>query len=118
MAIDPKGPDLKQFLAEDDGRPIAMLNLLRFAEGGRFRYAEYLRAAAPFVQKVGGEVVLFGDALPPLVAEAGQAWDAVLIVRYPSRAAFTRMVADPNYQAITHLRTLALREAVLQPIRG
>jgi len=48
------------------------------------------------------------------VAEAGQAWDAVLLVRYPSRDAFSRMVADPEYQQVTELRTRALTEAVLQ----
>jgi len=38
----------------------------------------------------------------------------VLIVRYPSRHAFSAMVRDPAYQAVTHLRTEALTEAVLQ----
>ena len=52
---------------------------------------------------------------PPLVAEQGQDWDAVLLVRHPSREAFSRMVADPEYQQVTHLRTQALTEAVLQP---
>jgi uncharacterized protein (DUF1330 family) len=35
-------------------------------------------------------------------------------VRYPDRSAFSRMVADPEYQQVTHLRTDALVEAVLQ----
>jgi uncharacterized protein (DUF1330 family) len=39
----------------------------------------------------------------------------VLLVRYPSRQAFCAMVADPEYQGITHLRTEALETAVLQP---
>jgi len=38
----------------------------------------------------------------------------VLLVRYPDREAFSRMVADPEYQQVTHLRTEALAEAVLQ----
>jgi uncharacterized protein (DUF1330 family) len=38
----------------------------------------------------------------------------VLLVRYPSRQAFSQMVADPDYQGITGLRTGALSEAVLQ----
>ena len=38
----------------------------------------------------------------------------MLLVRYPSRAAFSRMVADPEYQEVTVLRTRALTEAVLQ----
>jgi hypothetical protein len=97
MVIDPRGADLKRLLAEDDGGPVVMLNLLRFAPGGRARYAEYLRATAPFLAKVGGELVYAGEGATALVAEAGQAWDAVLLVRYPSRAAFAAMVADPDY---------------------
>jgi uncharacterized protein (DUF1330 family) len=45
---------------------------------------------------------------------AGHDWDAVLLVRYPSRRAFSDMGADPEYQRITHLRTEALDAAVLQ----
>lgn len=114
MAIDPRGADLKRFLAEGGEGPVVMLNLLRFADGGRARYAEYARAIQPFLDKVGGKVVYAGDGSTALVAEPGQAWDAVLLVRYPSRAAFSAMVADPDYQRITHLRTTALTEAVLQ----
>lgn len=117
MAIDPRGSDLQAFLrSPDDGGPVVMLNLLRFREdGGRERYMEYARAFAPFAVKYGVEVVYAGDGGAPLVAEAGQAWDAVLLVKYPSRAAFLAMVADPEYLAITHLRSSALAEAVLQP---
>jgi uncharacterized protein (DUF1330 family) len=49
-----------------------------------------------------------------LVAERGQSWDAVLLVRYPSRSAFSQMVADPEYQGVSSLRTDALEEAALQ----
>lgn len=49
------------------------------------------------------------------MAEPGQDWDAVPLVRYPSREAFSRMVAAPEYQEVTRLRTQALTEAVLQP---
>jgi uncharacterized protein (DUF1330 family) len=38
----------------------------------------------------------------------------VLLVRYPSRQAFSDMVRNPEYQQITHLRTEAVSEAVLQ----
>jgi uncharacterized protein (DUF1330 family) len=119
MAIDPSRQDLEQFLgAPDDGEPLVMLNLLRFKEGGRARYAEYARATAPFLAQVGGTVLYVGTGETPLVAEAGQAWDAVLLVRYPNRAAFLNMVANPEYQRITQLRRDALVEAVLQPTRA
>ena len=47
--------------------------------------------------------------------QAGQAWDAVVLMRYPSRQAFASMVRDPEYRAGAHLRSEALTEAVLQP---
>jgi uncharacterized protein (DUF1330 family) len=116
-SVDPTGADLKRFLAEDDGLPVTMLNLLRFKpDGGRDRYDAYATAIGPFLKKVGGSVVYFGVASAPLVAPPSDTpWDAVLLVRYPSRQAFSEMVADPEYQQITHLRTEALDAAVLQP---
>ena len=115
MAVDPRGEDLKRFLDHDDGGPVVMLNLLRFADGKRDSYTEYMRRfAETFAERYGVEVLYAGEGSTALVAEAGQAWDAVLLVRYPSRQAFSAMVADPEYRAITHLRSDALVEAVLQ----
>jgi uncharacterized protein (DUF1330 family) len=116
MAIDPRGADLKRYLQEDPGGPVVMLNLLRFAEGGRESYDRYAAALSEtFLPRYGAEVLYAGSGGTPLVAEQGQDWDAVLLVRYPSREAFSRMVADPEYQEVTQLRTQALTEAVLQP---
>ncbi|MBA4856222.1 MULTISPECIES: DUF1330 domain-containing protein [Nocardia] len=115
MAVDPRGRDIKRYLAEDPGGPVVMLNLLRFAEGGRESYARYADALREtFLPRYGAEVLYAGDGSSVLVAEEGQSWDAVLIVRYPSREAFSRMVADPEYQQVTAWRTEALEEAVLQ----
>lgn len=116
MAIDPRGTDLKRYLAEDPGGPVVMLNLLRFVpDGGRESYATYAAALRDtYLPKYGGEVLYAGTGSTVLVAEPGQEWDAVLLVRYPSRDAFSRMVADPAYQQFTRFRTEALQEAVLQ----
>ena len=114
MPVDPTGPDLKRFLAEDPGGPVVMLNLLQLAPGGRDSYERYAREIQPFLAAVGGEVVYAGDLSTELVVRSETPWDVVLLVRYPSRSAFAQMVADPSYQAITHLRTEALSEAVLQ----
>jgi uncharacterized protein (DUF1330 family) len=114
MSVDPTGADLKRFLAEDPGGPVVMLNLLRFAEDGRPAYEQYAREIQPFLDRVGARVVHVGDLSTALVAPDGFAWDAVLLVEYPTRQAFSAMVADPEYQRITQLRTTALSEAVLQ----
>jgi uncharacterized protein (DUF1330 family) len=116
MAVDPKGADLKRYLAEDPGGPVVMLNLLRYKpDGGRESYGKYADALqGTYLEKYGAEVIYAGKGSTALVAEEGQAWDAVLLVRYPSRQAFCSMVADPDYQQFTHFRTEALSEAVLQ----
>ena len=119
MAVDPRGADLKRFLAQDPGGPVVMLNMLRYRDdGGREQYLAYVehfrRTSAPF----GAEVLHVGDGSTALVAEPGQEWDAVLLVRFPSRQHFSDMVRDPAYQAGSHLRTEALEEAVLQATRA
>ena len=115
MAVDPRGTDLKRYLQEDPGGPVVMLNLLRYAEGGRESYAQYAEALrSTFLPRYGGEIIYAGDGSTALVAGPGQDWDAVLLIRYPTRQAFSRMVADPEYQQVTALRTRALTEAVLQ----
>jgi uncharacterized protein (DUF1330 family) len=116
MAVDPTANDLETFLESDDDGPVVMLNLLRFKPGGRETYLRYATTVGEtFLPRVGGEVLYAGDGDTALVAEDGQTWDAVLVVRYPSREAFRTMVADPEYQQVTRLRTEALEEAVLQP---
>jgi uncharacterized protein (DUF1330 family) len=114
MSVDPTGADLKRYLEEDADGEVVMLNLLRFAEGGRPSYERYAHEIQPFLRKVGGRVVYMGDCSTSLVPAEGSGWDAVLLVAYPSREAFSAMVADPEYQQITHLRTEALEAAVLQ----
>jgi uncharacterized protein (DUF1330 family) len=102
--------------AGPDG-PVVMLNLLRFRpDGGRASYQRYREHLGQRIHtRYGLEVVYVGDGGPALVAEDGQAWDTVALVRYPNRQAFVDMVRDPEYRAGAHLRSEALVEAVLQP---
>ena len=96
--IDPAGKDLKRYLTEDPGGPVVMFNLLRFEpDGGRERYADYLAHFREHSARFGAEVLYVGTGSTTLVAEPGQAWDAVLVVRYPDRRSFSQMVADPAY---------------------
>lgn len=112
-------------------QPVVMLNLLAFREqadygnsppsdctpcSGHEAYQRYSRDALRHVQACGGEVVFMGAAQLPLVAPEDERWDEVLLVRYPSIKAFVGMVMNPEYQAITHHRSAALREARLIPM--
>jgi len=108
---------LAAMAASDEEGPVVMLNLLRFRpDGGRESYRRYTEHLGRGVrERYGLEVVYLGEGGPALVAEDGQAWDTVALVRYPSRKAFVDMVRDPDYQAGAHLRSEALLESVLQP---
>lgn len=109
--------NIDRFLAEDDDQPVVMLNLLRFqASGGKQRYIDYLAMAGPIVARYGAEILFAGDGATALCAEPGQSWDAVALVRYPKRAAFVEMIADPAYAVADRIRISALEEALLQPV--
>ncbi|MGI0131347.1 MAG: DUF1330 domain-containing protein [Thermoplasmata archaeon] len=114
MPVDPTGQDLARLLDEDADGPFVMLNLLKFHDGGRDGYEAYGRQARTFLQRYGAEVIYAGDCSTVLVAPDTHTWDAILLVRYPSRRAFSEMVADPDYHTITGLRSAALADAVLQ----
>ncbi|WP_111656160.1 DUF1330 domain-containing protein [Isoalcanivorax indicus] len=125
--IDPDPKRLPELLASlPQDTPVVMLNLLRFrdqarygegasepARSGRQAYGEYSKTALRKVQGVGGELVWMGRTRASLIAPEGEQWDEVLLVRYPSAAAFASMLADPEYQAATRHRTAALEEARL-----
>ena len=107
---------VEAFLAEDDGQPVVMLNLLRFkGDGGRETYWHYLGQAGPILARVGAEIVFAGDGMAALAEEDGQSWDAVVLVSYPTRHAFAALANDPDYAVVAPLRTAALEEGVLQP---
>ena len=107
---------VQRMVDADPSGPVVMLNLLRFRpDGGERRYRAYLESNGAVWTRYGVEPLYAGAGSAPLVAESGQDWDAVAVVRYPSRQAFQDMIRDPEYQANEHLRTDALTESVLQP---
>ncbi|WP_420138375.1 hypothetical protein [Sphingomonas sp.] len=109
---------MEAFLAQDDGQPIFMLNLLRFApNGGRDMYRDYLEIIAPIVLWHGGAIRFAGENLSALCAEFGQTWDAIALINYPSRSAFADLIADPDYAAAEVLQRDAIAEAVFHPLK-
>jgi uncharacterized protein (DUF1330 family) len=112
--------------AVPDGEPVVMVNLLRYrawadyASGaekgqitGRQAYERYTQLTLPFLRKVGGRPLWRADGRACPIAPKGEHWDEVILVRYPSRAAFGRMVSDPDYQSGTIHRTAALEDSRL-----
>jgi uncharacterized protein (DUF1330 family) len=126
-SINPSPEQLAAFTAKvADDTPLLMLNLLRYkpqAEyaadsshspcSGREAYGRYSQTAIRKVRGVGGEVQVMAAAQASLIAPADEQWDDLLLVRYPSKAAFLGMLADPEYQAATEHRSAAIADSRL-----
>jgi uncharacterized protein (DUF1330 family) len=128
-------PALIAALAQlDDDQPVVMLNMLRFRalasypEGsghatcsGREAYARYGAAVLKHLQAAGGKPIFRGTAELALIAPPTERWDEILLVQYPTRAAFLRMISDPDYLAASVHRTAAIEDSRLiatRPPRG
>ena len=54
-----------------------------------------------------------GTGSTPLAGEPDQVWDAVLVVRYPSREAFCQLLDDPDFASLGEVRSRTLEATVL-----
>ncbi|WP_323752286.1 DUF1330 domain-containing protein [Marinobacter sp.] len=123
--VDPSQEELKQILQETPkDQPVVMLNLLRFRDraeyqdeseecSGRDAYKRYMKEAAECVKAVGAEVIWSGRSVGSLIAPPDEAWDQVLLVRYPSTDAFLAMIENPDYKGVLKHKTAALEDSRL-----
>lgn len=103
--LHPINPDMLARLDKDLGldTPVTMLNLLRFEpDGGRERYFNHYvlafrQIAADFAIDA-TEAVWIGEVRGMLAGPAEEEWDAVLLVRYPSVAAFRAIAESEAYR--------------------
>jgi uncharacterized protein (DUF1330 family) len=87
-----------------------MINLLQFrADGGRESYLRYTQEVVPQLQRVGG-TVRYAGASPTVVSGGGEKpwWDAIIVVEYPSPAAFLDMVSNEEYRKVHEHRAAGL----------
>ena len=110
--IDPTADQIRELAraAQDQDGAVVMVNLLAFdGDDGRESYRRYAREVQPHLDRVGAVIVYAGDAAQVVIGgESRPWWDAIVVVRYPSRARFLDMVRDPGYRAIAAHRTAAL----------
>ena len=109
-----------------DGGPFAVINLLRYKDRaeyppgkmtekltGRQAYERYSQLSVPFVNKAGGVPLWRGTLAVNLIGPEDECWDEVLIMQYPNRVAFQRMMTDPNYLAIVFHRDAGVLDSRL-----
>jgi len=124
---------IRSFMAEDDGRPLQMLNLMRLypelrpIEGSGISVtvtpaasnAHYEEAVMPLLFKVGGYPAYAGRIGSGNVIGKNPAlddWSRVLLVRYPNRRAFMDLLTDPAYAPLAPYKLQAL-QLVLTPTK-
>jgi uncharacterized protein (DUF1330 family) len=108
-SLEPTPEQFAALAARPADEPVVMVNLLQFRDGGRESYLRYVQEAGPHLQRVGGTVRYAGVSPTVVVGEDEKPWwDAILIVEYPSPAAFLDMVTNEEYLKIHEHRVAAL----------
>ena len=93
----------------DQQRPVVMVNLMRFRDrsldgdgSGWDAYLRYSALTVPMIKARGGTLLWTGEAkMVALGSEAGQSWDYVALVSYPSVAAFVDMMTSADYEKLS-----------------
>jgi uncharacterized protein (DUF1330 family) len=108
MPIYPRPDQIKALLESEIEGPIDMLNLLKFKERAEYEdgretelsgaeaYGLYGQQMAPFVASKGGELQLTSPAHLLVIGDGEVEWDAVAVMRYPSKEAFVAIASDPE----------------------
>jgi uncharacterized protein (DUF1330 family) len=109
-SLEPTPEQFEALAARSADEPVVMINLLQFkADGGRESYLRYTQEVAPHLQRVGGTVRYAGES-PTVVIGDGENpwWDAIIVVEYPSPAAFLDMVSNEEYLKVHEYRAAGL----------
>lgn len=133
-SVEPTRAQLGVLEQLDAGRPVIMLNLVRFRAvadysarpdlapdepiSGAEAYQRYSTAAQSALAEIGGMLEQFRSCAPTFIGPEDEQWDAMLLVRYPSPAAFQTMITAPAYLKAAAHRTAALADSRLIPTSG
>ena len=119
-SIYPNKEQMKGFTEGDHGKPISMVNMLKFKEKAEYldgretdltgaeAYAIYGAAVTKLVKELGGEMVFAGVVERLALGEVEELWDQVAIARYPNRKAMLDMMMSPAYAEISPHRDAGL----------
>ena len=98
--------NVKGLQALDAQAPVVMVNLMRFRERsldgdgtGWDAYLRYSTLTVPMIKARGGTLLWTGDAKAVALGdEAGNQWDYLALVYYPTVSAFVDMMTSDDYE--------------------
>ena len=114
-------------LERPDHHPWVLVNLIRFNHRvtkddgetipGALAYDQYFDACRPVLDRFGAKVLWAGDAQFAVAGvsrgrsgESQSEWDRVVVIRYPTPAAYRAFVGDPQFRQALALRNAAVAE--------
>lgn len=108
----PKEANAELIASLPDAGPVVMVNMLRLRD--RAAYRRYSELTMPLIKARGGTVLWAGNGEAVAYGDAqGDRWDYVVLVRYPSRAAFLDMLRSNEYAAANVEREQAVERHVI-----
>ena len=120
-------PAALEALAESGDGPVVMVNLIRFRDeaiepcegmSGAEAYGRYSEETLPHLARAGGRILSAVACQDAVIGPGEREWDMVILVEYPSPAAFLEMISDPDYLETHRLRAAALEDSRLIPSRA
>ncbi len=109
-SLEPTPDQIAALAARPADEPVVMINLLQFRrDGGRQSYLRYMQEVTPHLQRVGGTVRYAGESPAVVIGEGEKPWwEAIIVVEYPTPAAFIDMVTDEEYLKVHEHRAAGL----------
>mgnify|MGYP006075702213 CR=1 FL=1 len=111
-AVSSNNEQIAGFSEPDDGKPIYMVNLLKFKDKAEYRdgretdltgeeaYALYSTEVRELLQEFGGGGTFSGEVRRLMLGEVEELWDKVAIAMYPSRTAMLQMMQSEKMKEI------------------
>ena len=131
--LEPTQESGRAFFSRGITGSVVMLNLLRYRPiadysatpeleprspiTGEAAYHLYMEHTRPHLERSGGAVLFFGHGGQFLVGPEQERWDAALLVRQASPAAFLAFASDAEYLSGIGHRTAALEDSRLLPLQ-
>lgn len=122
---------LEAFAADEESGPFRLLTLLRYTEQARYpttsdlsglsgedAYQRYFEQLRPLIEAAEGVVEQFDPISGVVLGDLGKPFDALSIVRYPSRSALMAMLGSFAYTNIAIHRVASLDDSVVLVIPG
>ena len=127
IAVDATPQQIEAFLAgHEDGKPVFMLNLLKFKDRATYKdgenvsgaeaYGRYAKAFGEMLRDMdvkGVETVFGGKPETFMIGEGDGEWDAIAIVRYPDRKTMFDVVSNDTYRSFYKHRKAGLEGQLL-----